>query len=149
MPTKADLVILLSESRAELRAALDDADPASEVSPGWLVRDVLAHLNGWEAATVEALRALLRGEIYSLVGYRGVDAFNANGVAARAGMTFEALREECEALRRDLLAAFAEVPESELETVINAPWGRQTVERMVTVIGYHEQDHAREIAALA
>jgi len=149
MPTKPELVALLHEARSELRAALDAVDPAREVSPGWSVRDVLAHLNGWEAATVEALRALLRGDVYSLEGYRGIDAFNEEMVAARAAMTFAALRQECESLRGDLLAVFAEVPEAELETAINAPWGRQTVERMVAVIGYHEQDHAREIAALA
>jgi hypothetical protein len=49
------------------------------VTPGWSVKDILAHVTVWDAETLKALPMILEGRqpIPDLRAYGGLDAFNA------------------------------------------------------------------------
>jgi hypothetical protein len=112
-------------------------------SGAWGVREILAHLAGWQREMIPVLERLARGErpIPEGVSYEDVDAWNARHVAARRGLTVEGVRAELDASHRDFLAAARAVPEPRF-----AP--DKTATRIVDLNGpHHYREHAAEIRA--
>ncbi len=148
MADKSGLARLLDEARARTQAALKAVDPALEVSPGWTVKDVIAHLTAWDQVTTEALRLFIAGKQYDLSHYRSMDDFNAQAVAARADLPLAEVIAENEAARQDLKAALADTPPEGLDEELQFPWRQHgTISEMITIIAYHEQTHADSILA--
>jgi hypothetical protein len=109
----------------------------------WGVREILAHLAGWQREMIPALARLARGErpIPEGVSYADVDAWNARHVAARRGLTVEGVRAELEATHRDFLAAARAIPEARFGP-------GKTATRLVDLNGpHHYREHTAEIRA--
>lgn len=64
--TKADLRNWLQKEYEDWQALLDEIDPArmetSGVNGDWSMKDIVAHLTGWNRSLVDRLQAALRGE---------------------------------------------------------------------------------------
>ena len=78
--------------RAGLYAALLSLDEATltgqPLCGTWTAKDVLAHIAGWEARFAARLPGLLAGHGMEIAGVPDDDAYNAELVAQRAGLSF-------------------------------------------------------------
>ncbi|MBL8153589.1 MAG: maleylpyruvate isomerase N-terminal domain-containing protein [Anaerolineae bacterium] len=146
---KADLLRELDKSRAEMLLVLGLADRGRDIYPGWTIRQVLAHLTGWDEAVTASLRAFLEGSDAAIASYRGINEYNARSVETRADLSHEQTRREWEVARTELCAALEAIPESHLDTEMTYPWGaRGSLRGLIGVIYSHEEEHAEEIRGL-
>src|SRR5262249_6135862 len=119
----------------------DDAASRRPGRGGWGVRELAAHIVGWQREMIPVLERLARGEkpIPDGVSYENVDDWNARHVAARRDLTVEGIRAELDASHRDFLAAAAAIPEARF-----AP--DKTATRIVDLDGrQHYRGQPREI----
>jgi hypothetical protein len=146
MSLKDDLLRQADEELGALKRALVGLSDEAMRRPwggGWGVREILAHLAGWQREMIPVLERLARGErpIPDGVSYEDVDGWNARHVAARRGLTVEGIRAELDASHHDFLAAARAVPEARF-----AP--DKTATRIVDLNGpHHYREHAAEIRA--
>jgi hypothetical protein len=109
----------------------------------WSVREILAHITGWQREMIPVLERIGRGEkpLADGVRYDDLDGWNARLVAARRGLTVAGLRAALDASHRDFLAAAAAVPD--------ARYGPdKTATRVVDLNGpHHYREHAAQILA--
>jgi uncharacterized damage-inducible protein DinB len=52
------LIERLKNARQPLEDLLHQAPPDKEIYAGWTLKDLLAHISGWDHVTIEALQAL-------------------------------------------------------------------------------------------
>jgi hypothetical protein len=146
MSLKDDLLRQADDEFGALKRALAGLSDEAMRRPcdgGWGVREILAHLAGWQREMTPVLERLARGErpIPEGVSYEDVDAWNARHVGARRGLTVEGIRAELDASHRDFLAAARAVPEARF-----AP--DKTATRIVDLNGpHHYREHAAQILA--
>ncbi len=140
------LIKLLKESRAASRAALDGLDQNTEVFPGWYVKHFLAHVAGWDEATVVSLRAHGQGDVYEIPVFRGIDDYNTQSVVTRHDLNHDQVYAEWEMVRRDLLTVLAALPAEKFEETFLLPWGHKgTVEQLVRIMADHELEHCHDL----
>ena len=56
MDEKAKLIQQLDEARAKMRAVLEGIDTRVEIYPTWTIKEVLAHIAGWDDVSASSLR---------------------------------------------------------------------------------------------
>ena len=116
MSAKEDL---LNEAAREYRAFHDavqglNEDHMTEVWLGtWSVRDIIAHIAGWQREMAPALERLARGErpIPDGVKYDDVDTWNARFAAAKRDHTVADVLLELDRSHENFMRAAAEVPD--------------------------------------
>ena len=109
----------------------------------WGVREILAHIAGWQREMIPVLERVASSEkpIPDGVSYADLDGWNARHVAARRGLTVEGVRAELDATHRDFLAAARAVPEARFGPA-------KTATRIVDLNGpHHYRDHTAHIRA--
>ena len=130
-------------ARSELLQAVD-AIPGQrrlETAMGeWSVKDVVAHLIGWQDGYAAALEAAAGGERPSIPGYEDDDSYNARSVDAARGDSWEQVmgqlrtsRERYEAAIRGLRA----LPEDR--------WAAGRTLHRLSQMSTHEREHIAEI----
>src|SRR5574338_967577 len=85
------------------------ADVAGYFEEGWTAKDAGAHLGTWMAAGAAMLRQIAAGTYRE--GEIDIDAENARYLAAMHDIPWEVVHVQAEAGRRELLNAWAELPE--------------------------------------
>jgi uncharacterized protein DUF1706 len=146
MSLKDDLLAQADRDFGALKRALvglSDEGMRRPCCDAWGVREILAHIAGWQREMIPVLERVARGEkpIPDGVSYEDVDAWNARHVAARRGLTVEGVRAELEAAHREFLAAARAVPDARF-----AP--DKTATRIVDLNGpHHYREHAAQIRA--
>jgi hypothetical protein len=141
---KDDLLRQADDDFGALKRALvglSDEAMRRPCSGAWGVREILAHIVGWQREMIPVLERLARGEkpIPDGVSYEDVDGWNARHVAARRGLTVEGIRAELDASHHDFLAAARAVPEARFEP-------DKTATRVFDLNGpHHYREHAAEI----
>jgi hypothetical protein len=149
MDERGRLIGQLDKAHAEMRAALAGAQPGMAVNPAWSVKELLAHLAGWDAVTRDALRGHAVNAPAAIPARDGIDAYNARSVAAHQGLNYEQTLEDWGRTREELRQALTATPAEKLGEKLVFPWGpKGTVARLVTIIAGHEQEHAHEMRAL-
>ena len=115
----------------------------------WTIKELLAHLAGWDDATILALQAYSRGETPPLLAVRGINFYNAQTVAERANLDLAQITQEWEMVREQLLNVIADFPPEKLEEQILSPWGPMlTVAQLIQIMSEHEEEHAEAIHAI-
>ncbi len=143
MQDKAQLMQAFDHARDRMRALLPGIDCSMEIYPGWTIKEMLAHLAGWDDATLMSLRAFVAGQPPPLPALRGIDAYNAQTVAERADLHYEQIVQEWELVREQLKAILNDLPAERLGDKIVAPWGPiATVAELIAVMVDHEEEHA-------
>jgi hypothetical protein len=143
MQDKAQLMRVFDWAHEKMRAVLPGIDCCMEIYPNWTIKEMLAHLVGWDDATAMTLRAFGAGQPTSRLAVRGIDAYNAQIVAERADLQYEQIVREWELVREQLKAILNDLPAERLGDMIVSPWGPvMTVARLVAIIAYHEVEHA-------
>jgi hypothetical protein len=138
----------LTQAREEVQALLPDIDIHMEIYPGWTIKEMLAHLAGWDDATILALKAYIAGEPPPTPADRGLDAYNAQTIAERSGLNYDQIVREWEWVRGQLIPILYQIEEEKLGTIIVSPWGdSMTIAHLLNIMIEHEEEHAEVIRA--
>lgn len=150
MDKRQALIERLETSRAMMIAHLDEIDKNRKVYPLWTVREILAHLSGWDDATIGFIRDLMAGREPATPAVRGLDVYNAETVATREGLSYDQVYREYIETRRVLLDLIREMPEEMATQTATLPWGgKGTLEMIVMdIFGSHEEEHAEDVHKL-
>jgi hypothetical protein len=141
-----NLVEKLGQARSEMKRAVSAVDRQQEVCPGWTVKEVLAHISGWDAVGISTVRAHLAGEEPPPLEARSIDEYNAYLVAGCEALTLEEVIEDWKRSRLQLETALTEAPPEKLTEQVIFPWGDTgTIAWYVAILVEHEQEHAKEI----
>lgn len=152
--TKNELLGALSESRAQLTAALAGLDETHLLAPGaggddWTVKDVLSHLTAWEAEVVTGLAKFRRGQSPGKTHYSQAEilAQNASWYAENKDRPLERVLADFHGVRKQLTRQLEACTEKDL----SAPrkwFNNGTVEDWVRGwILEHEHEHAEHLQA--
>ena len=140
------LIEELGQARREMEQAVSTVDRQREICPGWTVKEVLAHISGWDAVGISTVQAHLAGEQPPPLEARGIDAYNAYVVAGCETLTYEEVAEDWRRARRQLENALTEAPPEKLGGDVRFPWGETgTITWYISILVEHEQEHAKEI----
>ncbi len=149
MEEKKQLIGQLDQARAHMLAVLDEIDTQTEIYPEWTIKQVLAHIIGWDDVTTAALHAHAHGQEPSTPAARGIDHYNAHSVATRQALSYEHIFKEFQLAREELKAAIRDMPDEKLAQPMLFPWGPTgTVAQIVAIFAHHEEEHAQEIRDL-
>ncbi len=150
MDKRQVLIERLEKSRAMMIAHLEEIDKNRKIYPLWTVREILAHLSGWDDATIGFIRDLMAGREPATPAARGIDVYNAETVATREGLDYDHIYREYIETRRVLLDLIRQMPEEMVTQVDTLPWGgKGTLEQIVLeIFGSHEEEHAEDVHKL-
>ena len=149
MDQRETLIERLETSRAKMTAHLDEIDKNRKVYPLWTVREIIAHLSGWDDATIAFLRALIADDEPATPAARGIDLYNAKTVATREGLSYDHIYREYIATRKVLLELISSMPEEKTTQVFVLPWGGEgSLVDIVDIFEPHEEEHAEDVHQL-
>jgi len=143
---KARLIQQLDESHTKMQAELTDVDTELEIYPGWTIKQILAHIVGWDEAATAALRAHAGGQEVGAVAAAGIDFYNDRSVTTREFLTYDQTVREWGLAREQFKAAIRELSPDKLSAPMLFPWGETgAVEFLVRIFEHHETRHAEEV----
>lgn len=149
MSFAAQLLQELDEARAKMREITTLTGENTEIYAPWKMKEVLAHLTGWDDATIAALQAHARGEVPTTPAERGIDFYNAQTVSTREELPYAHIVREWEKTRELLKQVLCDLPEEKFAEPLIYPWGPTgTVPQIVRIMIHHEHEHADEIRGL-
>ncbi len=148
MDSKEKIIERFNQARQEVRGLLPQIDQHMEIYPGWTIKEVLAHLAGWDDATILALKAFLAGEAPPVPASRGIDPYNAQTVAERSNLNYDQIVREWDMVRDQLTPMLESLTDEKLAATIVAPWGpSMTVATLIRDMAEHEAEHADVLRA--
>ena len=140
------LIEELGKAQSAMQRALSRVDTRAEICPGWTVKEVLAHIAGWDEVGTSAVRAHVAGETPPPLDVQGIDAYNAHVVAGCETLTYEEVVQRWRMARRQFVHAIDEAPREKLRDRAQFPWGETgNIARLVSILVEHEREHAIEI----
>lgn len=146
MSQREALIQRYESSRAKMIEHLDEIDKNRKVYPLWTVREIIAHLSGWDDATIAFIRSLVAGADPATPAVRGVDIYNAETVSTREGLSYDQIYREYIETRKTLLGLIASMPEEQVTQKYIMPWGDEgTLVDMVDTFEPHEIEHAEDV----
>jgi hypothetical protein len=155
MSTMTNLFETLSQERAIFLDALKNLPDALLDQKGvvgeWSIKNVLAHLTGWESVVThllpERLASGIKPEILSVIG-ADEDAWNAQQVASHEQFTPEEQLDEFEQTRQALFHVLSNVGEEALNRQHPWPeWEGTLATYIFEEIGGHEREHREAVLA--
>ncbi len=143
------LIQELDEARLNMREVAQLAGENMEIYAPWKMKEVLAHITGWDDATIAALRAHAKDDVPGTPARRGIDHYNAETVSTREELPYPHIVREWENTREQLKAVLRAMPEEKYTQALVLPWGPTgTVAQLVRIMIHHEAEHADEIREL-
>jgi hypothetical protein len=149
MDQRETLIQRLETSRSQMLAHLNEIEKNSKVYPLWTVREILAHLSGWDDATIAFIHAIVAGREPATPAARGIDVYNAETVATRETLDYDHVYREYIETRRILLDLIRTMPEEKIAQNFILPWGGEgSLVDIVNIFGPHEEEHAEDVARI-
>ncbi|PKN91470.1 MAG: hypothetical protein CVU44_19120 [Chloroflexi bacterium HGW-Chloroflexi-6] len=146
---RTQLIDQLKLARAEMIALLDEIDKNRKIYPLWTIREILAHIAGWDDAIIASLSAHVAGREPGTPAMRGVDVYNAETVATREGLDYDHIYREYIRTRDILIDLIGNTPLDKATQPFIMPWGEQgDMKSLLTVFIDHEFDHAGDVRKL-
>lgn len=149
--TNADQQFLLNRldaARAQVEELLPQLPRQEEIYSGWTIKDLLAHLTGWDEALIDTFRAHVSGQPPKTPADRCIDEYNSRMVASRSDLDFLHVLQEWKLTRQILRTIFEQMPEEEFLQPFTTPWGEQgSVTTVLGIIREHEEQHAQGLRA--
>jgi hypothetical protein len=143
---RAFLIQRLKEKREVVEQLLAKAPSDKEIYAGWTIKELLAHLSGWDDAIVEALQAHAKGEPVGRTVSSGINAYNAKTVHTRETLSLEQVIKEWKATRELVFRALEDLPDEEFNQQLTFPWGELgTVAYFIEIFVEHEEHHAAHL----
>lgn len=141
------LISRLKEKREIVESLIDKAPPDKEVYTGWTLKEMLAHISGWDDAVIEALQAHAKGEPVGTTVTAGIDAYNASTVYTRESLDLNHVVKEWRATRETLYQALNDLPDEKFNQALTFPWGEEgTVAYLIEIFVEHEEFHGAHLA---
>jgi hypothetical protein len=141
-----ELIQQLDEARQKLLAAVAQIPAEHEIYPHWKVKELLAHVTGWDDAAIASIQAVLGGEIPKTPAVRGLDYYNAITVSEREALDMFHVSRECDVTREQFKTLIRQVPEERLDEHFILPWGPTgSVTGLANIFTEHEEEHADDI----
>ena len=151
---KDAIIARLIEARACILAAVSSlpTDRQDDVFLGvWSVKDLLAHLVGWDFANIEAAEAVLAGSLPSFYAHRdrGWRTYNAGLVARYRQDDLAALVRSVEQSHQALIAFLSKVDSEAFDRDMGLRAGRfkVTIARLLDAEAQDELTHCRQVRA--
>lgn len=136
------LLHMMNETRSKIEVLLPQIDPYKEIYPGWTISDVLAHMIGWDDATLDALNAHLLNQPPSISDIRNLDEYNATSISSRKDLDDEHILKEWRHTRKELQSIIEQMPEDKFVSPVIVPWGgKSTVTDLMRMLRDHEEEH--------
>ena len=146
---RSRLVELLTQTHTTTDALLDGINLDLRVYPdsGWRIRDILGHIATWDREVAKSLIASRNGEEYAIPEH-DEDAFNAQDILSRQGLSSKAVFDEWEQSRGIFIEAVEKIPLHLYPGDLLYPWGdeRGTIAHLVETMVEHDVEHRDEIA---
>ncbi len=149
MSERTHLLDNLENARTSVVNLLPDAEKQKEkeIYPGWTLKEMLAHMTGWDDAVIASLHAHLSGNEPGTPAERGIDEYNESTVTTREPLDYDHIRKEWQQTRETLINIIQGMPEQKFQEALILPWGEKgTVKYLVDIFVHHEHTHARDIA---
>lgn len=147
-PDRKSLLLLLDETRSNIEKLLPDIDPQKEIYPGWTIKDMLAHMTGWDDVIIDSLRAHVIDRPPTFPAISSLDEYNASTVSSRKELDFEHVLGEWLLTRKLLLTIIEQLTEERFLSPVIVPWGgKSTVTNLVDIFRVHEEEHTQDILA--
>lgn len=119
----------------------------------WSVKDLLAHLIGWDYTNVEAVKSILEGELPEFYAHRDRDwqTYNSMLVERYKKEDFNELLYAVEASQRALMGLLEAVPAEEFDQDRGVRFKRYkvTIARLLQAEADDEEEHYRQIKEFA
>jgi hypothetical protein len=145
----AELIALLAKSRQAMLEALEGLAQETAIYESWHLKQLLAHIAGWEEACVTSVRAYVQGGGYEIPSYRGINVYNEWSVDTRASLNYDQVYAEWNLVRRELIEALEAVPPELVPGEMMLPWAETgTLADLVQVMADHELEHAEDVHKL-
>jgi hypothetical protein len=146
VPDRTLLLHRLDETRSKIEELLPKIDHDKEIYPGWTIKDMLAHISGWDEATIDSLRAHVAGRNPLTPAEKGVDEYNTRTVSSRQDLDYAHVLNEWRLTRQVLHTILEQMSDKNFFEPLIAPWGEEvTVISLVETFCDHEKDHAQDI----
>lgn len=143
---RPELVAKLQQARAEILTLLEEIDKNRKIYPLWTIREILAHITGWDDAIIASLKAHLDGREPGTPAARGVDAYNASTVATREGLSYDHIYREYIQTRNVLIDQVNAMPLEKIDQAFVLPWGGDgNLVGLLHIFIEHEIEHAGDI----
>lgn len=136
----------MDETRSKIEELLPKVDPHKEIYLGWTIKELLAHMTGWDDATIDSLRAHLVDRPPSVPAILSLDEYNSLTVSSCKDLDYEHVLKEWRLTRQVLRTIIEQLSEDKFFGPIIVPWGEKTtVTCLVDMFRNHEEEHARDI----
>jgi HD-like signal output (HDOD) protein len=136
----------LDETRSKIEKLLLKIDVWKEIYPGWSIKEMLAHMTGWDDATIDSLRAHMADRPPSVAAIDSLDKYNNLTVSSRKDLEYKQIVQEWRLTRQALRAIIEQMPEDKFNKPVNVPWGRKvTVTYLVDMFCDHEEEHTHDL----
>ncbi len=146
MDLRTKLMRDLEESRAAMLVHLTQVNLQRKIYPLWTIREILAHISGWDDSVIAVIECLRDGSVPTTPAREGVDAYNAATVTTREGLDYDHVYREYIETRKILLGMLAELDDARLAETTTLPWGGYgTVEQIIGIFVEHEIEHAGDV----
>ena len=149
MKSRADLIASLQDSRRQMMTFLDQVHLDRKVYPLWTLREILAHICGWDDSLIAMAASLRAGDVPATPAMRGINMYNAETVATREGLDYDHIYREYVETRVRLIELLSEIPEELLFQPSTLPWGAAgSMADAVEIFSEHEIEHAGDVKKL-
>jgi len=146
MGKREEILKMIESSHAAMMAQLSEIDKQRKIYPLWTIREIIAHLSGWDDAAVGFVNALLKGETPPIPAPRGPEVYNEETVSTREGLSYDHIVREYVNTRAKLIALIRQITEEMVTQKSILPWGEEgSLESIVQVFGPHEMEHAMDV----
>jgi hypothetical protein len=146
MGKREEILELLEKSHAAMMTQLNEIDKQRKIYPLWTIREIVAHLSGWDDAAIGFVNALIKGTTPPTPAMRGVDVYNEETVSTREGLSYDHIVREYVDTRAKLAGLVRQMTEEMVTQKSTLPWGGEgSLENIVQVFGPHEMEHVLDV----
>lgn len=149
MSQAEELIRKLDQTHENIAALLPRLEPfrEREICPGWTIKEILAHLTGWDELVVAFLEAFTRGEQPATPAFRSIDEYNAGTVSARSHLDYPQVHEEWLRTRQRLRQVLLQMPPRMFTQTFLLLMGEPgTIADLLEIFIEHDAEHAAQIA---
>ena len=151
-PTKDESIQGLIEARQDILQTISRLSPSEQdrvYLGNWSVKDLLAHLAGWDYANLQAAQSVLAGEVPGFYAYHDHDwnTYNARLVAQYKKGDFAELLASVQASHRQLVDYLKTIPEGPFNKDMGVRFKgyKVTIGRLVQAEASDEREHTEQI----
>jgi hypothetical protein len=146
MGKREEILETLEKSHTVMMAQLLEVDKQRKIYPLWTIREIIAHLSGWDDAMIGFVNALLTGKTPPTPAPRGVEVYNEETVSTREGLSYSHIVREYIETRAKLIDLARQMTEEMVVQKSVLPWGGEgSLLDIVEVFGPHELEHATDV----